>query len=239
MIDNTLKEILTINNNTKTSNLSQPHSKLLIRNLGLKVFVHLIGLLPFIELLIRWQTNQLTVNPIQFIEQSLGLAAINLIIVGLAITPFITITGWKQPGRHRRTIGLYAALYVILHFLTFIGLDFGFDLNKLARQLFEKPFIIVGSLAALIVFALAVTSFKYWKRKLGKKWKILHRTIYFAALLAVIHYAWALKGSVSNLSGDVIRPIIYGFFVVFLLLMRITTIKNWVIAKRIKLLAGR
>ncbi len=195
----------------------------------LRIGIHFVGILPLLTLLFRWQTNQLTVNPIQFIEQSLGLAAINLLVVDLAITPLVTITGWKQPGRHKRALGLYAFFYALIHFLTFSVVDYGADLPALLRQTLEKPFIIVGSLALLILLAMAVTSFKYWKKKLGKNWKRLHRTVYVASLLIVVHYAWALKGSVGSLSGDVIRPLLYGGFIIILLVLRIPAIKTLLI----------
>lgn len=198
----------------------------------LRIGVHFIGVLPLLLLFFRWQTNQLTVNPIQFIEQSLGRAAINLLVLDLAITPFVTITGWKQPGRHKRALGLYAFFYALIHFLTFSVVDYGADLPALVRQTFEKPFIIVGSLALIILIALAFTSFKFWKKKLGKNWKRLHRTVYIASLLVVIHYTWAVKGSVGSLSENVIRPLLYGAFVVILLILRIPQVKNWVIAQR-------
>ncbi len=195
----------------------------------LRIGTHFIGILPLLTLLFRWQTNQLTVNPIQFIEQRLGLAAINLLVVDLAITPLVTITGWKQLGRHKRALGLYAFFYALIHFLTFSLVDYGADLPSLLRQTLEKPFIIVGSLALLILLAMAVTSFKYWKKKLGKNWKRLHRMVYVASLLVVVHYAWALKGSVGSLSGDVIRPLLYGGFVIILLVLRIPSVKSFIL----------
>lgn len=201
-------------------------------NLLLKITVHFIGILPALVLLYQWQTNQLTVNPIQFVEQRLGLASINLLLVSLGITPMITLTGWKQLARHSRAIGLYTFAYVTLHLMTFIVVDYGFDLRKIIQQTLQKPFIIIGILAAIIILALAATSFKYWMKKLGKTWKKLHRAVYFAACLAVIHYALALKGSVTTLSGDVIRPIIFGVIVIILLLLRVPSIKNWVIHTR-------
>ncbi len=214
----------------KTNIQSRKYTK--IENLLLKIAVHFFGVLPALVLLIQWKTNQLTVNPIQFVEQRLGLASINLLLVSLGITPFITLTGWKQPGRHRRAVGLYTFLYVALHFLTFVLLDFGFDVQKIIFQTIQKPFIIIGVLAAIILLALAATSFKYWMKKLGKTWKKLHQAVYVAACLAVIHYALALKGSVTTLSGDVIRPIIFGVIVSIMLLLRISPIKNWVIRTR-------
>src|SRR4030067_312020 len=103
-----------MNSNLITTSIPQvkkgERSKLSIN--WLRMGVHLIGVLPFGELVYKWLSDQLTVNPIQFVEQFLGRAALNLLVATLAVTPIITITGWKRLGKHSRALGLYTFLYV-------------------------------------------------------------------------------------------------------------------------------
>ncbi|MBE0684815.1 MAG: sulfoxide reductase heme-binding subunit YedZ [Anaerolineaceae bacterium] len=200
----------------------------------LRIGVHTISLFPLFELAYKAFANQLTVNPIQFIEQFLGRAALNMLVVTLAVTPLITVTGWKKPGRHRRALGLYAFFYFALHFITFAVVDYGLDYREILRLTTEKPFIIVGTLAGLMLLLLAITSFKYWMKFLGKKWKRLHQSVYLIGVLVILHYAWAVKGSVSTLSGDVGRPILMGSIVFLLLLLRVPPIRRWIVNRRKK-----
>ncbi|PKO14357.1 MAG: sulfoxide reductase heme-binding subunit YedZ [Chloroflexi bacterium HGW-Chloroflexi-10] len=198
----------------------------------LRILVHGFGLLPLAELFYKWIFNQLTVNPIQFFEQFLGRAALHMLVLSLAVTPLVTLTGWKQPIKHRRALGLYAFFYFALHFLTFAVVDYGLNWREILFLTVEKPFITVGALAGLILLALAFTSFKFWMKRLGKNWSILHKTVYLAGGLVVLHYAWAIKGSVTTLSGDIVRPLIMGILVLFLLVLRIPVVKRWVISIR-------
>jgi sulfoxide reductase heme-binding subunit YedZ len=198
----------------------------------LQIGIHSIGLFPLLELGYKAFANQLTVNPIQFIEQFLGRAALNLLIVTLAVTPSITVTGWKKPARYRRALGLYAFFYFALHFITFTVFDYGLDFREILRLTTEKPFIIVGSIAGLLLLLLAVTSFKYWMKYLGKKWKSLHQSVYLIGVLVILHYAWAVKGSVSTLSGDIGRPLLMGAIVFLLLLVRVPPIRRWIVNRR-------
>jgi sulfoxide reductase heme-binding subunit YedZ len=194
--------------------------------------VHLAGLFPLAELAYHAAAQQLTVNPIQFIEQFFGLAALNLLALSLAVTPLITLTGYKTLGRHSRALGLYTFLYFSLHLLVFIGLDYSFDFSEILRLTAEKPFILAGAAAGLLLTALALTSFNYWKRLLRKNWKRLHRGVYLIGLLAVLHYAWALKGSLTTLSGDILRPLLMGLLILTLLALRLPPVKQAVLRLR-------
>ena len=205
----------------------------------LRTGVHLIGFFALAELTYFWLFDRLTVNPIQFVEQHLGRAAVTMLVLSLAVTPVVTLTGWRSLTRHRRTLGLYAFLYFALHLFTFAVLDYGLDWNEILRLTTEKPFIIVGLLAGLILLSLAVTSYKFWMKRLGKNWKRLHKLVYLASGLVIIHYAWAVKGSLTNLSGDILRPLLMGLLVLFLLILRIPPVKRWVASARLKSGFGR
>lgn len=192
----------------------------------LRIGVHGIGLFALARLAYFWAFGSLTANPIQFVEQHLGRAALNMLVLSLAVTPLVTLTRWRALIPHRRTLGLYAFLYFALHLLTFAVLDYGLDWGEILRLTVEKPFIVVGLLAGLILLALAATSFKFWMKRLGKNWKRLHKTVYLASGLVVLHYAWAVKGSLANLSGDILRPLGFGLLVAILLVLRIPAVRR-------------
>ena len=123
-------------------------------------------------------------------------------------------------------------MYAVIHFTIFIWLDYGFDFSLLAQEFAQKPFILVGALALVILTSLALTSFDHSKKWLGKQWKKLHRMVYAASLLAVLHFAWASKGDIFGLSGDIIRPLLAGVLVTLLLCLRIPVIKRWVLRRQ-------
>jgi methionine sulfoxide reductase heme-binding subunit len=201
----------------------------------LRIAIHIIGIFPLAQLAYDYLTGHLTPNPIQFIEQTLGLDALYLLMVTLAVTPVITLTGWWKLARHRRALGLYAFFYFSLHFLTFAILDYGLDWGEIFRLAIDKPFIVMGVLSGLILLALAVTAFKYWMKRLGRSWKTLHRTIYLASILAILHYAMSLKGSLFALSGDIFRPLLMGILAGFLLILRIPIVRRWVVNRRFRM----
>ena len=222
----------------KTNYLSAsiPVSKKLVKPAidWLRIGVHVTGSLSLIMLIVKWQTTGLTFNPIQFIEQYLGRAAINMLVLSLAVTPVVTLTGWRKLSKHGRALGLYTFFYFSLHFLTFAVLDYGLKFSEIFRLMVEKPFIIIGSAAGLILLALATTSFKYWMKRLGKRWKKLHRLVYLVGGLAVLHNAMALKGSLTNLSGNIVRPLVLGGLITLLLILRIPPVKRRVVSLRQK-----
>jgi sulfoxide reductase heme-binding subunit YedZ len=201
----------------------------------LRIAIHLIGVFPLLELAFRALTNQLTFNPIQFVEQFLGRVAINLLVATLAVTPLITLTGWKAIHRHRRTLGLYTFFYFSLHLSTFVALDYGFNVRLIFQFAIQKPFIIIGAIAGLLLLALAVTSYKFSMKKLGKNWKRLHRSIYLIAILAVLHYALAVKGSLTTLSGNIVRPLVMGGLILLLLVLRVPPVRRGILSLRQKL----
>src|SRR5258708_40289449 len=111
-------------------------------------------------------------------------------------------------------LGLFAFFYVSLHFLTYLGPDQAFDLAAMWKDVAKRPFITVGFAAFVSLIPLAITSTAGWIRRLGgKRWQVLHRSIYFAAVCGVIHYYWLVK-------SDVRKPLFYGALVAILLLWR-------------------
>ncbi|MFO7623560.1 MAG: protein-methionine-sulfoxide reductase heme-binding subunit MsrQ [Anaerolineales bacterium] len=198
-----------------------------LRFTRLQILAHLGALLPMAWLWLDYFQGNFSVNPIQDITLRTGKAALVLLVLSLACTPANTYFGWRQALSIRRALGLYAFGYAFIHFLIFIGLDYAFDWALLWLEIVEKPYIWVGSTALSILFLLAITSTNGWKKRLGKGWKQLHRLVYPAALLVIVHFAWVKKGDILALQGDVIQPLLFGLVVVTLLVARTAPVKKW------------
>ena len=136
------------------------------------------------------------------------------------------LLGWKWALKARRTLGLYAFLYASLHFITFAVLDYGLNFREIFRLTLEKPFILLGSLVGFILLLLAITSFDFFKRKMGKRWKKLHRLVYIASLAVIFHYALAKKGDIFTLQGDILKPLLWGLLVILLLVLRLPWVRR-------------
>lgn len=204
----------------------------------LRVAVHVGAWLPLAWLAWDAFNGNLTANPIQAVTQRTGRYAITLLVLSLACTPINTLFGFRQALTVRRALGLYAFLYAAIHFFMFIGVDYRFDMTLLPSAILEKRFVLVGLAALLILAILAVTSFKWWMKRLGKNWKRLHQLIYLAGVLVVLHYAWAVKGDLVSLQGDIIKPLIYASIVILLLALRIPIVRKTTSRLRARL-AGR
>jgi sulfoxide reductase heme-binding subunit YedZ len=110
-------------------------------------------------------------------------------------------------------------MYASIHFLFFIGLDYQFDLILLQEAIFEKRYAFVGFAAGLILLALAVTSTRGWMKRLGRTWTRLHKLVYLAGILVIVHYVWLVK-------SDIRIPLLYGALVLTLLILRIPAVRH-------------
>ena len=139
------------------------------------------------------ESNLLGVNPVQYLLWALGWWALFFLSATLALTPLRRLTGWSWLQRFQRPLGLFAFAYAALHFLCYALLDQAGAWGQIPGDLVKRPFIVVGLLALLILLSLAITSTKGWQKRLKMNWKRLHRLVYAAAVLAVIHFAWKEK----------------------------------------------
>lgn len=158
-----------------------------------KTVIWIAALTPAAWLAWDFFSGNLSANPIEDITDRTGWWTLVLLVVTLAITPVRRLARWNDIVRFRRLIGLFAFFYACLHLLTYIVLDRFFDFGTLLEDIAEQPFITVGFVAWCILLALAFTSTRGWIRRLKKKWQTLHRLIYVAAGLGVIHYYWGVK----------------------------------------------
>lgn len=201
----------------------------------LRILVHIAGWIPLIVLIFDFFNENLTVNPIQAIEQRTGKIALTFLMASLACTPLSVISGIKVLSKPKKALGNYGFLYACTHLITFFIIDYGLDLQAIWNDVSNKPYIIVGAIAFTLLFPLAFTSFKYWKKKLGKNWKRLHRLVYIISPLVVFHFFLVVKGSITTLQGDIIQPLIYGSIVLVLLILRIPKVKLFIINIRSKI----
>jgi sulfoxide reductase heme-binding subunit YedZ len=192
--------------------------------------VHLGVWLPVINLAWHAYTGQLSVNPIQDLTFGTGLPALILLLLSLAVTPAVTAFGWKWAVPLRKWLGLYAFFYATAHMLIFVVVDYGLNWAELYRQALEKQYLLAGLGALLLLLPLALTSTTGWQKRLGKAWKDLHRAVYVAAPLAVLHFVLLVKANLTE-------PLLYGAILAGLLALRLPPVRRRLSALRQKLRA--
>jgi len=192
----------------------------------LQIAVHVYAWSGFAFLIFDLLTGHLSANPIQDLERRTGRHAITLLVLLLLCTPINLLFKWSEPLKRRRALGLYTFMYATIHVIIFADLDYGLAWSRLIQEVIEKPRLIVGLMAFLIMIPLAVTSFDIWKKRLGKNWKRLHQLVYLIGPLAVLHYVWSKKGDILALQGEVLKPLIYGLIIAIFLILRIPAIKK-------------
>lgn len=132
-------------------------------------------------------------NPIETVQDYLGIWGLRFILISLAITPTAWLIKKPWPIRLRRMLGLFAFTYCLMHFLAWLILDQSLDISAIISDVVKRPFITLGTLALLLLIPLAVTSTKGWQTRLGARWTNLHRLVYPAAILICWHYYWQVK----------------------------------------------
>ncbi len=202
---------------------------------NLQIAVHLVFWAVIAWLAYDALVGNLGVNPIQMAEQRTGRYALYFLVGALACTPLNTLFGFRQALTARRTLGLYAFSWAVVHVTVFLWLDYDFNWQFLYADLYNKLYIFAGLTALTILTPLAITSTKWWQKRLGKNWKRLHKLIYLAAPVVVLHYSWARKGDIFSLRGDVARPLAFGLVVVLLLIARLPFVRRSAVALRMRL----
>ena len=164
----------------------------------LKPAVFLTALLPLVLLLARIGQNAIGPDPAQQLAIETGEWSLRLLLFTLCLTPLRQLTGRVEFVRLRRMLGLFALCYATVHLLVWISLLLGFRWFAIAEELVERPYITVGFAAFVILLALGLTSPRAMVRKLGKNWKRLHRLVYVAAVLAIVHLWWILRTDITE-----------------------------------------
>jgi len=193
----------------------------------IKYFVFALALIPLVRLLVLAYLGQLTANPVEFITRSTGTWTITFLCITLSMSPLRWITGWAGWIRLRRMLGLFTFFYAFMHFTIWYWLDHNLDPKQMMQDVIERPFITMGFLAFVLMSLLAVTSNQRAMHALGRKWSILHRSIYGIAILAVLHFLWHKAGK-----NDFEIVSIYAGIIFLLLVIRVPIIQKRLIRTR-------
>ena len=194
---------------------------------ALKAAVWVVCLSPLAALLYRFWTDDLTANPISYVTNELGQAALRLLLASLALTPLRLVFGIGWQMTLRRLLGLFAFFYVCLHLCVWLVLDHYFDWAQLGADILKRPYITVGMLAWTLLVPLAATSTTGMIKRLGgAAWRRLHRLAYVAAVLGCLHFIWLAK-------KVRIDPWVYATILALLLGVRV-----WDAARRVVRRAG-
>ncbi len=159
----------------------------------LKILVFILALLPLARLVYGAFTDNLGVNPVEFMTRNTGDWALYFLLITLAISPLRKITQWTWLIKFRRMMGLYVFFYACLHFLTYIWFDQFFNLGEIVKDIIKRPFITIGFISLLLLTPLAITSNQAMIRRLKKNWQKLHRLVYPISLLVMLHYFMMIK----------------------------------------------
>jgi len=180
----------------------------------LKAIIFLACLVPVGQLAYGAYIGDLGVNPIETLTHSTGSWALFILLASLSVTPLRRLTGWNNLIKLRRMLGLFAFSYAVLHFSVYLVLDHFFDWQAIGKDIVKRPYVTAGFTALMLMLPLALTSTAAMIRRLGKRWQQLHRLVYVAAILGVIHFYWLVK-------SDITRPAQYGIVLAVLLAFRL------------------
>lgn len=166
-------------------------------------------------------------DPGKILVDRLGLGALTFLLVTLGMTPLQRLTGWSGWIVVRRQLGLWCFAYIMLHMTAYMVFILGLDWGQLGVELRKRPYIIVGFLGFLGLLALAATSNRYSQRRLGARWKKLHRLVYVILGLGLLHFLWIVR-------SDLKEWVVYASIGALLLVVRLPPV--W---RRVPRLVGR
>jgi sulfoxide reductase heme-binding subunit YedZ len=187
--------------------------------------LHIIAWLPLALTAYEYLSGTLPIVLDRHLVIRFGAVGLALLVASFSITPLSILTGKTNLKPIRRPLGVYGFCYMALHILAYAWLSNGFDWALILRDLGERRAMSIGLIAFALLIPLALTSTHGWQRRLGRRWKILHRLVYFAVPLSLLHYFW--------LERDIYDWVIaYAVVVAFLFLLRYPAIRQAIVHKR-------
>lgn len=180
----------------------------------IKAGLFIAALIPLARLFWLGFTDNLSANPVEFVERSTGTWALVSLLVTLSMTPIRLLTGISWQIQLRRMMGLFMYFYACLHFATYIWLDHWFFWEEITADIVKHPYVLVGFSAFVLATPLAITSNRAMMLRLGQNWKRLHMLVYPIAVLAVLHFWWLVK-------KDIREPLMYALVLALLLGIRL------------------
>ncbi|MBV8768144.1 MAG: protein-methionine-sulfoxide reductase heme-binding subunit MsrQ [Hyphomicrobiales bacterium] len=176
-----------------------------------RILVYLIGFIPAVWWFELGLTDRLGADPMKALEHALGLWALRFLVASLAITPLRQLVGINLI-RYRRALGLLAFYYAVLHLTTYLVLDQGLDLAAILADILKRLYITIGMTAFVILVPLAVTSNNLAIRRIGAPaWNRLHRWVYLAVILAVLHFLLSVKVPIEPLLYAALVAVLLGY----------------------------
>ena len=179
-----------------------------------KVAIWLFALLPLARLVWLGLHDDLSANPVEFVERSTGTWTLVFLLITLSMTPLRLLTGQVWQVQLRRMLGLWMFFYVCAHITTYVWLDYSFLWADIVKDIIKHPYVIVGFTAFVLTIPLAATSNSFMIKRLKTNWKKLHQLVYLIAILGVLHFWWLVK-------KDVTEPFYYAAVLVLLLGIRL------------------
>jgi sulfoxide reductase heme-binding subunit YedZ len=173
------------------------------------------ALVPLAIMAERAVRGRLGANPVAEALNELGLLALICLTLSLACTPLKIVLGVTWPIRVRKALGLLGFFYAVLHVATYAAIDQALNLRAIVVDIVERPFILVGFLAFVLLVPLAWTSTSKARKRMGAaRWTRLHRLAYVCASLGVVHFLLRVKKDLSE-------PALYGAVIALLLGIRV------------------
>lgn len=185
----------------------------------LRILTFLVCLIPFVLLLLKVLQNDLGPDPAKELALETGEWSIRFLLLALAMTPLRHLSGRVEFAQRRRMVGLFALFYASVHFLVWVIFLLGLRWGAILEEVVERPYITIGFASFLILIVLGATSPRVMVRKLGKNWRRLHRLVYVAGVLAIIHLVWIVRTDLSE-------ALLYGAILAGLLGWRLVFARN-------------
>ena len=165
-----------------------------------RIAVFIAALVP-----LAWWSSQVAINaagpePGRYLLLNIGQGILWMLFSTLSLTPLTKLTRWKGFTLIRRQLGLWTLTYALLHLFCYAVFILGLDLSRLGSEIVRRPYIIVGMLALVGLIAMGVTSNKGSMRKLGKRWKTLHKIVYLVLGLGLLHFLWVVRADLEQWS---------------------------------------
>jgi sulfoxide reductase heme-binding subunit YedZ len=189
------------------------------------ILVHIIAVLPLALTAYEYLTGTLPIVLDRHLIIRFGAVGLAFLVAAFAITPLVTLTGKAQLVSMRRSLGVYGFCFITLHLLAYAWLSNYFDWTLILRDLGERRAMSIGLLAFALLIPLAITSTNGWQKRLGKGWKKLHRLVYFAVPLSILHY-FLLDRDIKD------WVLVYAALVGILFVMRLPAVRRWVARMR-------
>lgn len=177
---------------------------------AIKYVVFFLALVPLALLCWRAFTNTLGPDPADVLAAETGEWTFRFLLLSLAITPLRNLGGWPKVFPYRRTFGLFALFYASLHFLVYLLFLLQLRWSEIFEDILERPYITVGFSAFVLLVVLGATSTKRMMRRLGRRWKQLHKLVYLINILALIHLIWILRTDLTDavLYASILVPLL-------------------------------